>query len=50
MRPIRRLLTAAMLACGFIALPAGAQSDYPNKPIRWIVPYPPGGTTTCSRA
>jgi tripartite-type tricarboxylate transporter receptor subunit TctC len=19
--------------------------DYPNKPIRWVVPYPPGGTT-----
>jgi tripartite-type tricarboxylate transporter receptor subunit TctC len=44
MRPIRRLLTAALLLCGFIALPAAAQ-DYPNKPIRWIVPYPPGGTT-----
>ena len=45
MRPIRRLLTAAMLLAGFIALPAAAQADYPNKPIRWIVGYPPGGTT-----
>ena len=45
MRPIRRLLTAAMLVGGFIALPAAAQADYPNKPIRWIVGYPPGGTT-----
>ena len=46
MRSTRRLLTAAFLLCGLAAaLPAAAQSDYPNKPIRWIVGYPPGGTT-----
>ena len=28
-----------------IALPALAQSGWPNKPIRLIVPYPPGGFT-----
>ena len=27
------------------ALPALAQDVYPNKPIRFIVPYPPGGPT-----
>ena len=27
------------------ALPALAQDAYPNKPIRFIVPYPPGGPT-----
>lgn len=25
---------------------AAAQQDYPNKPIRYISPYPPGGSTT----
>jgi len=23
-----------------------AQANYPNRPIRWITPYPPGGSTT----
>ncbi len=29
---------------GMLAMAAGAQ-DYPNKPIRMIIPYPPGGGT-----
>jgi tripartite-type tricarboxylate transporter receptor subunit TctC len=45
MRLISRILTAAVLLAGAFALPASARSDYPNKPIKWIVPYPPGGTT-----
>src|SRR5215212_8065048 len=35
------LLAAFLLA---LALPAGAQT-YPSKPIKWIVPYTPGGIT-----
>jgi tripartite-type tricarboxylate transporter receptor subunit TctC len=38
---------ALVLACaGAIAgaLPASAQS-YPSRPVRWVVPYPPGGAT-----
>jgi tripartite-type tricarboxylate transporter receptor subunit TctC len=34
---------ALMLACAVAATHAIAQGGYPAKPIRWIVPWPPGG-------
>jgi tripartite-type tricarboxylate transporter receptor subunit TctC len=37
----RHLLGAA----AFAALPAWGQERFPSKPIRLVVPYPPGGTT-----
>jgi tripartite-type tricarboxylate transporter receptor subunit TctC len=45
MRLLQKLVAGLVLACGVVAAPAFAQSDYPNKPIKWIVGYPPGGTT-----
>jgi tripartite-type tricarboxylate transporter receptor subunit TctC len=40
---VRRCVAAAVLVA--ISGLVQAQSDYPNRPVKWIVPYPPGGTT-----
>jgi tripartite-type tricarboxylate transporter receptor subunit TctC len=40
----KSLQLVCVLAAACFALPAPAQS-FPNKPLRWIVPFPPGGST-----
>lgn len=42
--PIRRLLCGAV-ATALLPLAALAQGGYPDKPVRFVVPYPPGGGT-----
>lgn len=39
----RRVVVAVIAALGVIG--AASAADYPTRPIKWIVPYPPAGTT-----
>jgi tripartite-type tricarboxylate transporter receptor subunit TctC len=44
MKLFTRLVSmTALLAT--MAMPNAFAADYPVKPVRWVVPYPPGGTT-----
>ncbi len=49
--PLNSLGRAIALVIGLVALlggiaqPSLAQSDYPNKPIRFVIPFPAGGAT-----
>jgi len=43
---IRKSAAVALLLSMICAVgPVCAQADYPSKPIRFIVPFPPGGGT-----
>ena len=49
---IRRLVcVATALWLGASVMPAAAQADYPNKPVRMLIGFPPGqATDTLGRA
>ncbi len=42
---MKSLLAALVLAGGALAVPAAAQTDFPNKPINLVVPFAAGGST-----
>jgi tripartite-type tricarboxylate transporter receptor subunit TctC len=44
MRLLKKIVLGLALTCSVVAAGA-AEGDYPSKPIKWIVAYPPGGTT-----
>ncbi len=42
---LKQLTAVALGVASVAAAPSFAQDNYPSKPIRFIVPYPPGGPT-----
>ena len=43
-RALRRCLLAALLAIAGASLQAAQTRDWPTRPVRFIVPFPPGGS------
>ena len=43
--PLRRLRRAAVAVLALLAVSAPTHAEFPDRPIKIVVPYPPGGTT-----
>ncbi len=44
-RAMQLAAVPALILAATLSVPAAAQQSYPTKPVRMIVPYPPGGGT-----
>ena len=44
-QPSRTLSLFALVALSCLPSLAAQADDYPTKPVKWVVAYPPGGTT-----
>ena len=45
-RLVRRIATVSFCALvGILSMGSASAQGYPNRPVKWVVPYPPGGTT-----
>jgi tripartite-type tricarboxylate transporter receptor subunit TctC len=52
MKGLRAIAALALIGAGLVMAGAAraADDDYPNRPVRWLVGYPPGGSTDiCAR-
>ncbi len=43
MKPLHKTTALALAALSALPLAAAAGDNYPDRPVRWIVPFPPGG-------
>jgi tripartite-type tricarboxylate transporter receptor subunit TctC len=42
---LRRFLAAGIAGLALLGIGSAGAQDYPTRTIRWVVPYPPGGST-----
>jgi tripartite-type tricarboxylate transporter receptor subunit TctC len=44
-KPIKTFALLGLVALSALAVTAARSEDYPTRPVKWVVPYPPAGTT-----